>query len=112
MIDTKGWRWRNKSAAKIDEEKELEEGQYFDKIKYEIHWTMERLTQHFKTISFHRTITDYSQALCRNGFHITRLVEPKPTTEAVSKYPALEKVLKNPQSLIFEAVKVQDGSRQ
>ena len=109
--DTKGWGWRNKSAARTQEETELEKGEYFNNVKYEIHWTMERLTQPFKTISFHRTLTDYSQALFQNGFHISRLLEPKPTKEGVSKHPPLEKVLKTPQSIIFEAVKTKDDER-
>lgn len=112
MKDRKQWRWRNKSAAYAEEEKELEKGTYSSDVRYKIHWTMERLTQHFKTVSFHRTISDYSRALFQNGFQISRLVEPKPTTAAVLKHPALEEVLETPQSIIFEAVKTQKGARQ
>jgi len=110
--DKKGWGWRNKSGAHAEEETELEKGTYSSDVKYEIHWTMERLTEHFRTVSFHRTISDYSQALFQNGFHISRLVEPKPTKSAVLKHPALEEVLETPQSIIFEAVKTQKGARQ
>jgi len=106
--DNKGWRWRNKSAARTDEDEGQRKGEYFDNVKYEIHWTMERLTRPFKTISFHRTLTDYSQALFQNGFHISRLVEPKPTMEGISKHPPLGKVLETPQSIIFEAVTTKD----
>ncbi|MCW4027023.1 MAG: class I SAM-dependent methyltransferase [Candidatus Bathyarchaeota archaeon] len=110
--DQKGWRWRNKSAAHTEKETELEKGTYSSDVRFVIHWTMERLTQPFKTVSFHRTISDYSQALFQNGFHISRLVEPKPTMDAVLKHPALEKVLETPQSMIFEAVKPPKGEKR
>ena len=110
--DIKGWRWRNKSAAHTEEETELEKGTYSNNVEFEIHWTMERLTQPFRTVSFHRTISDYSQALFQNGFHISRLVEPKPTMDAVLKHPALGKALETPQSIIFEAVKTRKGAGQ
>ena len=78
---------------------------YFEKIEYPIEWNMERLTKHFKTVSFHRTLTDYSFALARSGLFISRLVEPRPTREAVRKHPALRDELIRPQSIIFESIK-------
>ena len=66
---------------------------------------MKRLTKPFKTVSFHRTLTDYSVALARNGLLISRLVEPTPTQEAVRKHPNLEDELVRPQSIIFESIK-------
>jgi len=78
---------------------------YFEKIRYPIEWNMERLTRHFKTISFHRTLTDYSLALARTGLFISRLVEPQPTREAVRKHPTLRDELIRPQSIIFESIK-------
>jgi len=78
---------------------------YFEKIEYPIEWNMERLRKKFKTVSFHRTLTDYSLALARSGLFISRLVEPRPTWEAVQKHPSLKDELTRPQSIIFESVK-------
>lgn len=79
---------------------------YFERIEHPMDWNMKRLTKPFKTVSFHRTLTDYSVALARNGFLISRLVEPTPTQEAVKKYPNLEDELVRPQSIVFESTKL------
>jgi len=78
---------------------------YFEKIEYPIEWNMERLTKRFRTVSFHRTLTDYSLALAKSGLVISRLVEPRPTREAVRKHPNLRDELTKPQSIIFESIK-------
>lgn len=79
---------------------------YFDKIEHVIEWKMERLTKPFKTKSFHRSLTDYSLALSKNGLLISRLVEPRPTKEGMQKHPSLRKVLTKPaQSIVFETIK-------
>ncbi len=78
---------------------------YFKKIEYPIEWSMERLSKHFRTVSFHRTLTDYSFALARSGLFISRLVEPRATREAVQKHPNLRDELIRPQSIIFDSIK-------
>ena len=78
---------------------------YFGKSKSRINWDMKRLVSHFVTTSFHRTLTDYFQALYESGLLVQRLLEPKPTPGGVSKYPQLRKHRKIPQSMIIEAVK-------
>jgi len=78
---------------------------YFDKVQYPVEWNMNRLTKPFKTVSFHRSLTDYSLVLAKSGFLISRLVEPRPTKEAIQKHPNLRNVLTKPQSIVFEAVK-------
>jgi ubiquinone/menaquinone biosynthesis C-methylase UbiE len=78
---------------------------YFSKVQHAIEWNMKRLTKRFKTVSFHRSLTDYSLVLAKNGFLISRLVEPRPTKEAIRKHPNLRKVLVKPQSIAFETVK-------
>lgn len=83
---------------------------YFDKIEYPIEWNMERLRKKFKTVSFHRTLTDYSLALAKNGLFISRLVEPRPTLEAVQKHPSLKDELIRPQSIIFESIRAKEIS--
>jgi len=79
---------------------------YLGEIKYPIHWNMERLSMPFKTISFHRTLTDYIDAVNKSGLYVSRLVEPKLTEKAYRKYPRLQENLKKPQSVIIESVKI------
>ena len=52
---------------------------YFEIGRHAIHWNMDRLRTYFKTLSFHRTLSDYSEALYDAGFAISRMVEPRPT---------------------------------
>ncbi len=78
---------------------------YFEETKYELNWNMERLTIPFRTISFHRTLTDYFAALNAAGLAVSRLLEPRLPAEAVQRTPLLESVLKRPQSVIIEAFK-------
>jgi 2-polyprenyl-3-methyl-5-hydroxy-6-metoxy-1,4-benzoquinol methylase len=83
----------------------LEVKRYFGITKCEVSWDMERLVHPFRTTSFHRTLTDYFQALHKNGFVITRLVEPKPTLKGVSAYPSLGKHMLVPHSMAIEAIR-------
>jgi len=78
---------------------------YFGKVKFPIHWDMERLVKPFRTTSFHRTLTDYSDALYRSKLHVLRLVEPRPTKKGLQKHPSLRQVLMRPQSIIIECTK-------
>jgi ubiquinone/menaquinone biosynthesis C-methylase UbiE len=78
---------------------------YFGKVQHLVEWNMKRLRKPFKTVSFHRSLTDYSLVLAKSGFLISRLVEPRPTKEAMRKHPNLRKVLTKPQSIVFETVK-------
>jgi len=78
---------------------------YFNKTQHVIEWKMERLTKPFKTVSFHRSLTDYSLVLAKSGLLISRLVEPRPTKEAMRKHPNLREVLVKPQSIVFETTK-------
>jgi len=79
--------------------------QYFEIGKYEVQWDMKRIPRPFVTTAFHRTLTDYFRVLHKNGFVVSRLVEPRPTSEAVLEYPSLSKRLKIPQSMIIEAIR-------
>ena len=83
----------------------MEVKNYFSFAKCEISWNMQRLLKPFKTTSFHRTLTDYFQAMHENGFLVTRLVEPKPTSRGVEEYPSLRKHTKIPHSIIIEALR-------
>jgi len=79
---------------------------YFGRIKYPIHWDMERLRKPFRTTSFHRTLTDYFEALRRSKLLVSRLVEPRPARKGLEKHPPLRQVLLKPQSVIIECTKV------
>lgn len=79
---------------------------YFGSIRYHVHWDMKRLLRPFKTTSFHRTLTDYSEALSSSRLLISRLVEPTPTEKGLKEHPPLRKVLIKPQSIVIEAVKI------
>lgn len=78
---------------------------YFGIVKCPIRWNMKRLSKSFMTTGFHRTLSDYSRALYKNGFLIRRVIEPTPTRKAIRKYPPLKEVLVRPQSIIIESVK-------
>jgi SAM-dependent methyltransferase len=83
----------------------LEVRKYFGITKCDVSWDMKRLVKPFKTTSFHRTLTDYFQALYKSGFVVTRLVEPKPSSKGVSEYPSLRKHILIPHSIIIEAIR-------
>lgn len=83
----------------------LEVKRYFGIVRCEILWDMKRIVKPFKTTSFHRTLTDYFQALYENGLLVRRLVEPRPTARGASKHPSLRKHTKIPHSLIIETIK-------
>jgi len=83
----------------------LEVRRYFGITKCEVSWDMKRLVKPFQTTSFHRTLTDYFQALRKSGFVVTRLAEPKPTSKGVSEHPSLRKHTLIPHSIIIEAVR-------
>ncbi len=99
--------WKYEEGTENTERKalHLEIKRYFGIIRCKTSWTMKRLVEPFQTTSFHRTLTDYFQALHENGLSVQRLVEPKPTTEGALKYPQLRKHKKIPHSIIIEAVK-------
>ena len=103
------WRYEE-GAENKDKRLLLEIKKYFGIGKYEVQWNMKRIIKPFKTTSFHRTLTDYFQSLHENGLLVSRLVEPRPTLKAVSKYPSLRKRLKIPQSIIIEAIKLEQHS--
>ncbi len=71
---------------------------YFKEAEYAIQWNMERLSIPFRTITFHRTLTNYFDALYKNNLCVSRLVEPKLTEKAYQKYPCLQDALQKPQS--------------
>lgn len=79
---------------------------YFDNHRFIVPWKMKRLTQQFETTSFHRTLSDYAQALNQAGFVISRSNEPRPTKRGMEKHPLMKLSLRIPQSIVVEAVKL------
>jgi hypothetical protein len=69
---------------------------------------MKRLVKPFMTTSFHRTLTDYFDALHRSKLFVLMLVEPRPTQEGLLEHPPLREVLARPQSVIIESIKITD----
>jgi ubiquinone/menaquinone biosynthesis C-methylase UbiE len=78
---------------------------YFGIVKYPVQWEMERLAKPFTTTSFHRTLTDYFDALYKSKLVVSRLIEPRPTQEGLQKHPQLREILVTPQSIIIESIK-------
>jgi len=100
--------WKYEEGTENAAEKKalhLEIRKYFGITKCEVTWDMRRLVKPFQTTSFHRTLTDYFQALYKSGFVVTRLNEPKPTSKGVSAHPSLRKHTLIPHSIIIEAVR-------
>lgn len=79
--------------------------QYFGITEYTIDWNMKRLTKHFTTTTFHRTLTDYFDALYKSRLLVRRLVEPKPKQAELKHYPELQDIQRIPQSIIIESAK-------
>jgi ubiquinone/menaquinone biosynthesis C-methylase UbiE len=99
------WKYEQKTPDSPPKALHYETTRYFGRVKLKSHWDMKRLIKPFTTTSFHRTLTDYAQALYESGLLIRRLVEPRPTKKGVSEHPKLGKHSKIPQSIIIEAIK-------
>jgi ubiquinone/menaquinone biosynthesis C-methylase UbiE len=78
---------------------------YFGAAEDHIHWKMERLLKPFESTSFHRTLTEYFNALYKNRLLVRRLVEPQPTRQGIKKHSPLKEVLLRPHSVVVEAIK-------
>jgi len=80
---------------------------YFHTGKYTLPWEMDRLKRPFKATSFHRTLTDYSNALYDAGLMISGLDEPKPTKKGLKRFPGyFGRSFRVPSSIVIEAVKL------
>ena len=81
---------------------------YFDEGPKEFVFTLGcgRVTLPVKMINFHRTLTTYFRALHNAGLAVVRLEEPRPSREALSRYPELEDLLRIPNFMVVEARKL------
>jgi 2-polyprenyl-3-methyl-5-hydroxy-6-metoxy-1,4-benzoquinol methylase len=82
-----------KGARRVD--------RYFEIGPYILNWTMARLTTHWSTPHWHRTLSDWSALISEAGFIIVRLDEPRPTPEQTARNPALAPAMRVPFFLIF-----------
>jgi ubiquinone/menaquinone biosynthesis C-methylase UbiE len=97
--------WEFKGEPSMENALYYKVDKYFDTHRYTISWNMERLHHPFITTAFHRTLTDYADALSGAGFLISRLKEPTPPEKGYVEYH-IEDTLRIPQSIIIEAVKL------
>ena len=79
---------------------------YFGETKFPINWNMKRLSIPFRTISFHRTLTDYFDAINRSQLRVSKLVEPIFPEKAYQKHHHVAETFTKPSSIIIEAVKI------
>jgi 2-polyprenyl-3-methyl-5-hydroxy-6-metoxy-1,4-benzoquinol methylase len=82
-----------KGARRID--------RYFESGPYVLNWTMQRLTTHWSTPQWHRTLEEWSALIAEAGFAIVRVSEPRPTPEQVARLPKLETAMRVPSFLVF-----------
>ena len=78
---------------------------YFKRHSFAVEWKHDRLPSSFVTTGFHRTLSDYVNALVKHGLSIQRLDEPKPMEEGVRVHPPMRKHYRVPHSIVIEAIK-------
>jgi len=77
-----------------------------------LHWNVDkyfyegvyeqRLGDKEKMLFFHRTLTSYISTIIKTGFILEGLVEPKPSEEMLSKYPAFEEDFRCADFIVFK----------
>src|SRR4051794_35857990 len=70
-----------KGARRVD--------RYFETGPYVLNWRMARLTTHWSTPQWHRTLSDWIALITEAGFTVIHLDEPRPTPEQSEQNPAL-----------------------
>ena len=83
---------------------------YFRRHSYLCEWKHDRLSSSFVTTGFHRTLSDYVNAMTKRGLVVTRFDEPQPMEEGVRLHFAMKKHYRIPHSIVIEATKIL-GSR-
>jgi 2-polyprenyl-3-methyl-5-hydroxy-6-metoxy-1,4-benzoquinol methylase len=74
---------------------------YFETGPAVLHWRMARLTRHWSTPHWHRTLSDWSTLITAAGLTIVQLDEPHPAPEQVAGNAALEPARRIPFFMIF-----------
>jgi SAM-dependent methyltransferase len=78
---------------------------YFRNHSYICEWKHDRLPSSFVTTGFHRTLSDYVNAMTRCGLVVTRFDEPLPMEEGVRVHPPMKKHYRIPHLIAIEATK-------
>ena len=110
-----GWVYENDDEKSIDEKvlysipeeppKHFAVDQYFKRTMDTVPWTMDRLSKHFETTAFHRTLADYVTALSNAGLLVSNMDEPVPTEKGIEIHPVMKENCRIPHSLIVETIK-------
>jgi SAM-dependent methyltransferase len=79
---------------------------YLRRHSYTVEWKHDRLPTSFVTTGFHRTLSDYVNAMNKRDLVVTGLDEPQPLEEGVKLHPPMKKHYRVPQSIIIEATKM------
>jgi SAM-dependent methyltransferase len=79
---------------------------YLGRHSYAVEWKHDRLSSSFVTTGFHRTLSDYVNALTEHGLIVKRLDEPQPLEKGVRVHPPMKKHYRVPQSMVIEAIKM------
>jgi len=79
---------------------------YFQRHQYPIRWRDEEHPDGLPTTEFHRTLSDYVNALGGSGLHVTRMEEPRPVTEGLELPDRMVKLFRIPHSIVVEATRV------
>jgi hypothetical protein len=74
---------------------------YFDSGPYVIDWNMARLTTHWATPQWHRTLTEWSALIAEAGFVVTHPDEPRPTPEQAASNPKMIPAMRIPYFLVL-----------
>ncbi len=89
----------NKIALKVD--------RYFDTGTRNFSWDMSRLRYSWSTPEWGLTLGEWSEHIARAGLLVSRIHEPRPTSDQVRNQPALEDCRRLPYFLIFECARWQ-----
>lgn len=60
------------------------------------------IDQDEKFLLFHRTLSSYVNTIVRTGFQIEAMIEPKPSSEMLEKYPSFEEDFRCSDFLVFK----------
>ncbi len=106
MTDTPFREWDRapdgtKRALKID--------RYFESGAGQTGWTMDRLTSHWSTPHWRRTLEEWWDLVANAGFLIRALREPRPSADDVAARPELDDSLRLPYFLIIDAQRGEPG---
>jgi hypothetical protein len=82
-----------KGARRVD--------RYYETGPYVLHWRMARLTTHWSTPQWHRTLSDWFAIIVEAGFSVVGLDEPRPTPEQTAHNPALTTATRVPFFLVI-----------